>query len=73
MTDKEIEAYKAGFINALDLKEKFKCQIFGYDIDEILNVMAEHRKKQTLEINIIEDKPVIIKRNGKIVYKDDWS
>src|ERR1700761_890015 len=41
-TDSYIDGYKDGFMNGLDLKEKFKCQIFGYDVKEILGVMGNY-------------------------------
>lgn len=105
-----IAAYRDGFMNGLDAKDKFKYCILGYEIGQLIDIIAKHeeqemsnrilRRKEALDYcqfegyklfidMLIKDKcivledepkrlvidhvdamPVIIKRNGKVVYEE---
>lgn len=43
MKAEEIEAYKCGFMNGLEVKENHKYQLLGYDLDQILKVMGNYK------------------------------
>lgn len=50
MNYKEIDAYKDGFIAALNMRDQHKIMIFGMDVGKVLNILAEHIKKEQSEV-----------------------
>lgn len=49
MDEKEIKAYREGFIAGADIKGNFKFHILGYDVAELLTILGEHKLKQKPE------------------------
>ncbi len=62
-TKAEIEAYKAGFLNGVDIKENYKYNLFGLPLETVLDIIGKHI--------IEEDKPVFELRypSGVFTYK----
>lgn len=49
MDKKEIEAYKAGFLNGADIKNNFKIMMFGYEVGKLLDIIGEYEMTTTHE------------------------
>lgn len=69
MTDGYLKGYREGFINALDVKNNGKVTLCGYDIGKILDIVTKHYEKR-ITIDVTDDCPVVIKRNGKIILEE---
>lgn len=41
---KDLDSYRHGFIAGLDIKENNKTMIFGFELNEILDILEQHLK-----------------------------
>ena len=64
MTYDYINGYKDGFLNRIDMQEHMKFSIFGMQADEVLTIIAEHRKKPTLAEKLLADPELAKKREA---------
>lgn len=46
MNKQEIEAYKIGYLDGLDLKYNAKTKIFGFEASEVLNILEQHLRNE---------------------------
>jgi hypothetical protein len=47
MDEKEVEAYRKGFMEALDIKQNNFCSIFGVPVHEVLDILQRNKSEFT--------------------------
>ena len=56
-TERDLEVYKEGFVNGLDIKQNFKFTIFGLEIGVVMDILSEHVRnniKDDINVKIIK-------------------